>query len=183
MPSCVSLVSSKSLIGAFSVARRCLHIGAQRTFLFLVSHSRFRVFHVGTSSPLYTRSHFSLASALVVWCTPQFSCQNIRLLGLCTPFFWLCSFPGHSGAGRRCWLEFPKLESSSWKDWCAYGEILEFHPGGDWGCHLCHLAGGKLRPESVWETGADLCLRWLADPQSHWQSKMESMDGPSQEDG
>ena len=142
---------------------------------FLTVPSNLRVFPVGLFGPISAREAvfpcdqpFLFSSAY-----SSFLVKTICLLGFYTPFFWLSYFPGRSEAACRYWRKLPKLECSSWKDWCAYGEILE------------HLSGPGL-PEicAIWKEGGwdlvvmrdstDLCLAWLMDMQSHWQNKMES---------
>lgn len=39
------------------------------------------------------------------------------------------------------------------------GKYWSIPPGQVWGCLLCHLAGRRLRPKSVWETELTFALR------------------------
>ena len=113
---------------------------------------------------LYRRSHFPCG---------QHSCSSVPapvFLSM-TFVFWAsahlssdCYFPDHSGAGCKCWLSVQKLESSSWKDCCAYGGIWGVYPGQDWGCCLCHLARRRL--------GLSQCGRQVLTFASHgWQTR------------
>ena len=133
---------------------------------FLTVPSILRVFPVDLLSPNSTRGAVFPCDQLFLVSSvySSFLVKTICLLGFYTPFFWLFYFPGWSGAACRYWRKFPKLECSSWKDWCAYGEILE------------RLSGPGL-PEicAIWKEGGwdpvgmgdstDLCLAWLMDLQ------------------
>lgn len=113
---------------------------------FLTVPSILRVFPVGLLGPISAREAVSPVTnhsySLALF---QFTCQNhlssgILYLSSDSLTSWL------SGAVCRYWRKFPKLECSSWKDWCAYGEILEHLSGPGLPEVYCHLEGRRLRP-------------------------------------